>query len=140
MAEIIKDPELRYTSDNQMAIANMFVQFTPPFGSRPEDPHPTLEAIGWGNMATEIKEKYRKGDRVIIEGRLEMNTLEIDGYKEKHARLVVSRCHPLTGEHTPTANHTAATEPSNRVVPFPTVNEEPPAMDFSQADDEHIPF
>ena len=34
MAEIIKNPELRYTPDNQMAVADMFVQFAPPLGNR----------------------------------------------------------------------------------------------------------
>jgi single-strand DNA-binding protein len=147
MAEIIKNPELRYTADNQIAITDMFVQFAPPMNSRPEDPHPTLEAIGWNNLATEMKEKYKKGDRVIIEGRLEMNTIERDGYKEKRARLIVSRIHPLaegmgtnTPANPPTSSTTKASDSPNRVVPFPTPSNEPSPPDFSDVEEEQIPF
>ena len=66
MAEIIKNPELRYTADNQMAVADMFVQFAPPLGSRPDDRHPTIEVVGWGNLATEIKENYKQLSEIVI--------------------------------------------------------------------------
>jgi hypothetical protein len=95
MAEIIKNPELRYTSDNQMAVTDMFVQFSPPPGSRPDERSPTIEVVGWGKLATEIKENYKIGDRVTIEGRLEMITIERDGYKEKRAKLVASQIYHL---------------------------------------------
>lgn len=146
MAEIIKNPELRYTADNQIAVTDMFVQFAPPMSNRPDDPHPTLEVIGWNNLATEMKEKYQKGDQVIVEGRLEMNTIERDGYKEKRARLIASRIHHLTGSistniaATPATNtRPPATEP-NRVVPFPTASDAPSTPDLSSVDEEHIPF
>jgi single-strand DNA-binding protein len=95
MAEIVQAPELRSTSDNQMEIAEMFVQFT---NGKPENPPALIKVVGWNNLAREIKEKYRQGDRVIIEGRLEMNVTEKpEGYKEKRAQLVASRIHAFTG-------------------------------------------
>ncbi|QZZ20041.1 single-stranded DNA-binding protein [Leptothermofonsia sichuanensis E412] len=98
MAEIIQAPELRYTSENQTPIAEMLVQFP---GSRPEDPPATLKVVGWGNLAQEIQEKYRLGDRVIIEGRLGMNTIDRpEGFKEKRAELTAQRIHPV-GADTP---------------------------------------
>jgi single-strand DNA-binding protein len=142
MAEIIKNPELRYTADNQMAIADMFVQFTPP-GSRPEDRPPTIEVVGWGNLATEIKENFKQGDRVTIEGRLEMNTLERDGYKEKRAKLVASRIYHITGADVtaaPRATSAAPSSPpaSSRNTPPAPRSEEPPAFDAGDTDT--IPF
>lgn len=98
MAEIIQDPELRYTSDNQTPLAQMLVQFP---GSRAEDPPTTLKVVGWGNFASEIKENYRVGDRVIIEGRLGMNTIDrSEGFKEKRAELTASRIHRLGADTT----------------------------------------
>jgi single-strand DNA-binding protein len=95
MAEIVQAPELRSTSDNQMEIAEMFVQFA---NGKPENPPALIKVVGWNNLAREIKEKYRQGDRVIIEGRLEMNVTEKpEGYKEKRAQLVASRIHAFTG-------------------------------------------
>ena len=144
MAEIIKNPELRYTADNQMAVADMFVQFAPPLGSRPDERHPTIEVVGWGNLATEIKENYKIGDRVTIEGRLEMTTMERDGYKEKRAKLVASRIYHITAVNTPAAptSTTAAPSsppPSSRAAATPAPRaEEPPAFDADDLD--KIPF
>jgi single-strand DNA-binding protein len=142
MAEIIKNPELRYTADNQMAVADMFVQFDPPLGNRPDDRHPTIEVIGWGNLATEMKENYKQGDRIAIEGRLEMNTIERDGYKEKRAKLVASRLYHVTATDatTPTAPMGAATSsaaPASRAT-IPAPSNEPP--NFDGEDSDKIPF
>ena len=131
MAEIIKNPELRYTADNQMAVADMFVQFDPPPGNRPDDRHPTIEVIGWGNLATELKENYKQGDRIAIEGRLEMNTIEKDGYKEKRAKLVASRLYHVmaTDATTPTppmATATPSAPPASRPTTSSVPNNQPP--------------
>ena len=72
MAEIVKAPELRYTPEN-LAIAEMLVQFP---GLRDDDPPCTLKAVSFGGQATDIQQQYRQGDRVILEGRLSMNTFE----------------------------------------------------------------
>jgi len=149
MAEIIKNPELRYTADNQMAVADMFVQFAPPLGSRPDDQHPTIEVVGWGNLATEMKENYHQGDRVTIEGRLEMNTIERDGYKEKRARLVASRIHHMSAVDTPSAPSTTATTTapaaspseaprSKTTKPSSAPTDAPPV--FDEGDIDKIPF
>ncbi len=143
MAEIIKNPELRYTADNQMAVADMFVQFAPPLGGRQDDPHPTIEVVGWGNLATEMKENYKQGDRVTIEGRLEMNTIERDGYKEKRARLVASRLHHVTttsstATSAPTAPTTSTPPTPITAAPSAVRKDEPPA--FNDADVDQIPF
>ncbi len=145
MAEIIKNPELRYTADNQMAVADMFVQFSPPPGSRPDERHPTIEVVGWGNLATEIKENYKIGDRVTIEGRLEMTTMERDGYKEKRAKLVASRIYHIMVVGTPTTpigtTSVAPSSPpasSRATAPAAPRAEEPPAFDTDDLD--KIPF
>ncbi len=149
MAEIIKNPELRYTADNQMAVADMFVQFAPSPGSRPDDRHPTIEVVGWGNLATEMKENFKIGDRVTIEGRLQMNTIERDGYKEKRAQLVASRLYHMMAIAAPTTTPSAAPTgvaaapssppPSSRTATTaPPREAERPAFDAEDGD--NIPF
>lgn len=91
MAQIVQDPQLRYTAD-QMAIAEMLVEFSQP---RSEDSLSRLKVVGWGNLAQEIQKTYHQGDRVIIEGRLTMNSVQLEGYKEKRAELTVQRIYPL---------------------------------------------
>ncbi|MBF2002450.1 MAG: single-stranded DNA-binding protein [Synechococcales cyanobacterium C42_A2020_086] len=113
MAEIVQDPELRYTPDNQTPIAEMWVQFP---GLREEDPPAKLKAVGWGNLAQEIQQNYHQGEQVILEGRLHMITFDRpEGFKEKRAELTVQRIHRLgaTGTlTTATAMPTAAPMPS----------------------------
>jgi single-strand DNA-binding protein len=157
LAEIIQDPQLRYTSDTQTPIAEMLVQFP---GLRADDPASTLKVIGWGNLAQEIQEKYHTGDRVVIEGRLGMNTLERpEGFKEKRAELTAQRIH-VVGSDTPmadsapvnptTAAPTAAptSQPawqanaSTSAPPQPKVNRTvtTPAKTAPPADFDEIPF
>lgn len=93
MVEILQDPQLRYTADNQMPIAEMMVQFS---GPRPTDAPGSLKVIGWGNLAQEISANYHQGDQVIIEGRLGMSLVERpEGFKEKRAELTVQKIYGL---------------------------------------------
>ena len=92
MAQNVSDPELRQTQDGTN-VANMLVEFE---SARPEDPTSKLRVVGWGNLAEEISQQYKTGDRVIIDGRLSMNLVDMpEGYKEKRAELVVSKIFPL---------------------------------------------
>jgi single-strand DNA-binding protein len=105
MAQIIQDPELRYTADTQTPIAQMLVEFP---SQRAEDPPARIRVVGWGNLANSIKENYAAGDRVVIEGRLSMNTVERqEGFKEKRAELTASRIYKL-GADTLFEPHVAA--------------------------------
>ncbi|MEH2367341.1 single-stranded DNA-binding protein, partial [Nostoc sp.] len=95
MAEIINEPQLRYTADN-LGVTEMLVQF--PNSQKPEDPPATLKVVGWGNLATEIQQNYHQGDRVILVGRLTMNTVERqEGFKEKRAELTVQQIQSVGG-------------------------------------------
>ena len=97
MAQIIKEPELRYTTDNQLPTSQMLVQFP---SLKPEDSPATLRVVGWGDLATEIKENFHEGDQVIIQGRLQMNSIDRpEGFKEKRAELSVSKIYKV-GETT----------------------------------------
>ena len=92
--EVQKAPTLRYTQDNKTPIAEMEVSFA---GLRPEDSPGELKVVGWGNLAQEIQSKISVGQKLILEGRLRMNTIpRQDGTKEKKAELTLSRLHPLS--------------------------------------------
>ncbi|GAB4152938.1 MAG: hypothetical protein Fur0046_32760 [Cyanobacteria bacterium J069] len=96
MAEVIQEPQLRYTSDNQTPIAELVVQFA---ALRDTEPPAQLKVVGWGNLAQEIQAEFHVGDRVIIEGRLGMNTFDRpEGFKEKRAELRASRMHRIEAD------------------------------------------
>lgn len=90
MAEIYDAPQLRHTPDG-LEVTEMIVHVS---GLRPDDPSYPLKVISWGNLAKDIHQTYQPGDRVIIEGRLGMNTFERpEGFKEKRAELTVQKIH-----------------------------------------------
>ena len=89
MATVIREPELRFTKENQTPVSEFLVEFP---GMREDSPMESLKVGGWGNLANTIKETYHPGDRLIIEGRLGMNMVERqEGFKEKRAELTASR-------------------------------------------------
>lgn len=148
MAEIIAAPQLRYTQDNQTAIAEMTVAFP---GLRDDDPAQQLKVIGWGNLAQEMQERYQTGDRVLLEGRLSMNTVDRpEGFKEKRAEMTAQRVHRLTdlgstaiGQPAPmpdlsTTAPTATAAPNTSSAPAsaPTA----PAEKAADVDYDDIPF
>ena len=118
MAEIIQEPQLRYTAEN-LAITEMLVQF--PNSQRAEDQLVTLKVVGWGNMATEIQQNYHIGDRVLLAGRLGMNTVERqEGFKEKRAELTVQQIQALGSGFNPSPAVTATpVQQTSPAVPSP---------------------
>ena len=92
MAEIVQEPQLRYTPDN-VPVAEMLVQFP---GLRQEDSPATLKVVGWRGLAEEIQNQYHEGDRVVVEGSLRMSLFERpEGFREKRAELTLQRIHAL---------------------------------------------
>lgn len=125
MAEIIQEPQLRYTPDNQTPVTEVMVEFP---GLREDDPPAKLKVVGWGNLAQEIQEKFHPGDRVIIEGRLHMNTVDRpEGFKEKRAEVTAQRIHLLgtgatltTSAATPAATTSSSQPPKATPKPSPS--------------------
>ena len=92
--EVIEDPQIRYTQDNKTPLAEMEVQFD---GLRMDDQPGQIKVIGWGSLAQDLQSNVRAGQRLVLEGRLRMNTIpRQDGTKEKRAEFTLSRMHPLT--------------------------------------------
>ena len=91
--EVIDAPTVRYTQDNQTPIAEMAVRFD---ALREGDPPGELKVVGWGNLAQELQNRVQTGQRLLIEGRLRMNTMPRgDGMKEKRAEFTLARLHPI---------------------------------------------
>ena len=137
--EIIQDPQLRYTSDTQTPIAEMMVQFP---GLRSDDPPSAIKVIGWGNLAQEIQEKYHSGDRILIEGRLNMTTVERpEGFKEKLAELTAQRIHAWGGTFEMDSSAAPSMSESARTYAAPTSSPSPVASaSDEQPDYDDIPF
>ncbi|NET45785.1 single-stranded DNA-binding protein [Okeania sp. SIO2B3] len=115
MVQIIKDPELRYTADAQLPVAEMMVEFS---NLGVENKPAILKVVAWRDLAQQISQKYHEGDVVIVEGRLNMNTIERpEGFKEKRAELTASRIYPVSPEAmTQNDSQTSKNQSSKRTV------------------------
>ncbi|MFO7627968.1 MAG: single-stranded DNA-binding protein [Prochlorococcaceae cyanobacterium] len=115
--EVLELPQLRYTQDNQTPVAEMTVQFE---GLRPDDPSSQLKVVGWGNLAQELQGSVQVGQKLVLEGRLRMNTVSRqDGVKEKRAELTLARLHPLSGAPLGAGSQAPAPRQAARVVAAP---------------------
>ena len=91
--EVLEAPQVRYTQDNQTPVAEMAVQID---GLRADDPPGQLKVVGWGNLAQDLQNRVHVGQRLVLEGRLRMNTVtRQDGVKEKKAEFTLSRLHSV---------------------------------------------
>jgi len=153
--EVLEAPQVRYTQDNQTPVAEMAVQMD---GLRPDDPPAQLKVVGWGNLAQELQNRVQVGQRLMLEGRLRMNTVtRQDGVKEKRAEFTLARLHAIGAGATapasasgpgpgpaPTASRAPARAPTPAApVPqpasqAPTWNTSPLVSDLPEEDD--IPF
>jgi single-strand DNA-binding protein len=114
MAEVLQDPQLRYTSDTQLEVTEMLVQFE---GQREGDPSSTLKVVAWGNLATEVQQRYRQGDRVVIEGRLSMNLItRPEGIKEKRAELVAQKFYTWGSSEPPIGSESSSSSATSDPV------------------------
>ena len=136
--EVIDAPTVRYTQDNQTPIGEMTVRFD---ALRDGDPPGELKVVGWGNLAQELQTKVQVGQRLMLEGRLRMNTVpRQDGMKEKRAEFTLARMHPI-GASASTPTPAAATS----TAPAPSGGQaEPEAANWNAAplvpDTDEIPF
>jgi single-strand DNA-binding protein len=111
LAEIVQAPQLRYTSDNQTPVAEFVVQFS---GLRDGDPPSQMKVIGWGNLAQDIQTGYQAGQKVLLEGRLNMNLIDRpEGFREKQAEMTISRIYDVKALGTMAM---AQAIPANRVA------------------------
>ena len=146
--DVLQAPTLRYTQDNQTPIAEMDVGFD---ALRPDDPRGQLKVVGWGNLAQDLQNRVQVGQRLVIEGRLRMNTVpRQDGTKEKRAEFTLSRLHAVAAPSAgmQAAQSTPRAQPAPQAAtPRPAVSQPPapePAAQWNSAplvpDTDDIPF
>ena len=106
MLEVLvkKAPTVRFTQDNKTPLAEIEAEFD---NLRADAPPCIIKVVGWGKLAEELQNTVQVNSKLIIEGRLRMNSVRRqDGTKEKQAEFTLSRIHPFS------TNSTVASIPS----------------------------
>ncbi|MDX2273671.1 MAG: single-stranded DNA-binding protein [Cyanobacteriota bacterium] len=97
MAEVLTEPELRYTPDN-LAVASLLVSF---LGNRADEAPYQVRVAAFGELAQQVVDACSVGSPITIEGQLHMNLVERDGRKEKQAEINARRIYPLSAQPLP---------------------------------------
>ncbi len=96
MLEVLvkKGPTVRFTQDNKTPLAEIEAEFD---SLRADAPPSTIKVVGWGKLAEELQNTVQVNSKLVIEGRLRMNSVpRQDGTKEKRAEFTLSRIHPFS--------------------------------------------
>ena len=141
MLEVLvkKAPTVRFTQDNKTPIAEIEAEFD---NLRADAPPSTIKVIGWGKLAEELQNTVQINSKLVIEGRLRMNSVpRQDGTKEKRAEFTLSRIHPYS--FNPAVSSIPTKKQSNQTSePDPSLNNEGVKWDSSPLipDTDDIPF
>ena len=141
MLEVLvkKAPTVRFTQDNKTPIAEIEAEFD---SLRADAPPSTIKVIGWGKLAEELQNTVQINSKLVIEGRLRMNSVpRQDGTKEKRAEFTLSRIHPYS--FNPAVSSIPTKNQSNQTSdPVPSINNEGVKWDSSPLipDTDDIPF
>ena len=141
MLEVLvkKPPTVRFTQDNKTPLAEIEVEFE---SIRADDPPNTMKVIGWGKLAEELQNTVQVNSKLVIEGRLRMNTVpRQDGTKEKQAEFTLSKIHPFSAI-TPVSSIPSKTQPNLTNDSAHSLNNEGIKWDSSPLvpDTDDIPF
>ena len=84
MGRMTRDPELKYTSGGKAYTTfTLAVQKT-------RDEAEFIDCVAWEKTAENIAEYFRKGNRILIQGRLSVSSYEQNGEKRKFTRVLAN--------------------------------------------------
>ena len=84
MGRMTRDPELKYTTGGK-AYANFTLAV-----QKTRDEAEFIDCVAWEKTAENIAEYFRKGNRILIQGRLSVNSYEQNGEKRKFIRVLAN--------------------------------------------------
>ena len=97
-----KAPTVRFAQDSKTPLAELEAEFD---SLRADDPPSKIKVIGWGKLAEEMQNKVQVNSKLVIEGRLRMNSVpRQDGTKEKRAEFTLARIHPFNNQTSVSSN------------------------------------
>lgn len=124
---VAKDVEKRFTP-NGVAVANMVLGVTP---NNPKEAN-TMQFVrctAWRNTAEYMESNVKKGDNILVEGRLITNSfVDKDGNKKRVTEIEVSSVTPF-GQGANTATTSSQSQPDDtfeELYPSETNNDEMP--------------
>ena len=135
MGRMTRDPELKYTSGGK-AFANFSLAV-----QKLRDGVEFIDCTAWEKTAETIAEYFRKGNRILVQGRLSVSSYEQNGEKRRMTRVVVNSFEFVessgnSGNSGGYQQHQSFNNNNNKPVQNDTFENDNDDMD----DDEEFPF
>lgn len=90
IGRLTKDPELRYTQGGT-AVASFTIAVDRRFSKEKEADF--INCVAWQKTAEFISQYFRKGSKIVVEGRLQTRSYEVeDGSRRWATEVVVEQC------------------------------------------------
>ena len=136
MGRMTRDPELKYTSGGK-AFANFSLAV-----QKTKDEVEFIDCTVWEKTAETIAEYFRKGNRILVQGRLSVSSYEQNGEKRRATRVVVN-----SFEFVESAGNSSNSGGYQQHQTFKNNNSKPPVQNETfendnddMDDDEEFPF
>lgn len=136
MGRLTRDPDVRYSAGNNMAVARWTLAVERKFRKEGETAADFISCIAFGKAAEHAEKYYRKGTKIIIAGHIQTGSYtNRDGVKVYTTEVVVEEqefAESKAASEQHTGFHSAATEPS--------VDAGDGFMNIPDGIDEELPF
>lgn len=89
MGRLVRDPEVRYTPTNKVVCQFTLAvdrPFTNQEGQREAD---FIPVVFWGKQAETIGNNFRKGNRILVEGRLQIRSYDAKDGSKRYVTEVI---------------------------------------------------
>ena len=145
LGRLARDPEVRYTQAAEpLAVCRFAVAVDRPYSRNRQDNEPTADFINcvcFGKRGENINQYFRKGNRIAVQGRLQVSTYTDQQGNKRYSTDVVVEYFEFVESRNERAN---SSEGGFNPAPAPQPSVAPaPSAGFSidsDAEDEDLPF
>ena len=121
---LTRDPELRFTKSGA-PLCNFGIAWNQRKQNGDETAH-FFDCTAWRDLAENIAESFKSGDRVNIQGRLDFQKWETDGKTNTKVSIVVEEAGPSSQWATTSQTKQTRAETSSREESAPPIPDEEP--------------
>lgn len=86
---LTRDPETRYTDINNLPVTTISIAVDRKFSKEGEQSADFINCVAWNNQANFLSKYFKKGQEILISGRLEVSNYEKDGQKRSKSSVVI---------------------------------------------------
>ena len=128
MGRTTRDIDLRYTAQSNMPVARFTLAVDRPYTKQGEEKKTDfISCVAFGRLAENLEKYIRKGRRIVIEGRIQVDSYDRDDRSKGYSTsIIVERF------------HFADSKPSEQAQEVS--QQEPEMYGFKPIDDDDLPF